>query len=174
MKRRSLILFLLALAACDPAALRPDVPDRDTAERVPVSLQLGVAPLENGTPGTKTDYEPDLDGGADWREIRNVALMQFEWVDDDPANVLQAQLVGQKQYFDHWSATGLEVGENFTLVKSTRKNTVLAFANLSKDDISFPVGTTLGSFLKSRNADTIDELADLWYADGDDRYLRSR
>ena len=182
MKRRSLILFLLALAACNPEALSPDGPsssagsschsERSEESLVPVSLQLGVAPLENGTPGTKTDYEPDLDGGADWREIRNVALMQFEWVDDDPANVLQAQLVGQKQYFDHWSATGLEVGENFTLVKSTRKNTVLAFANLSKDDISFPVGTTLGSFLKSRNADTIDELADLWYADGDDRYLR--
>ena len=172
MKRTSIIAFLLALAACNPAALRPDGPERGEGESVSVALHLGVAPLDPGTPGTKVDREPDLDGGADWQEIRNVALMQFEWVDDDPDHVLQAQLVGQKQYFDHWSSTGLEVGENFALVKSDRKNTVLAFANIAKDDISFPVGTTLGSFLEGMNASTIDGLDDIWYTAGDDRYLR--
>ncbi len=100
MKRTSIIAFLLALAACNPAALRPDGPERGEGESVSVALHLGVAPLEPGTPDTKVDREPDLDGGADWQEIRNVALMQFEWVDDDPDHVLQAQLVGQKQYFD--------------------------------------------------------------------------
>ena len=172
MKRTSIIAFLLALAACNPAALRPDGPERGEGESVSVALHLGVAPLDPGTPDTKVDREPDLDGGADWQEIRNVALMQFEWVDDDPDHVLQAQLVGQKQYFDHWSATGLEVGENFALVKSDRKNTVLAFANIAKDDISFPVGTTLGSFLEVMNASTIDGLDDIWYIAGEDRYLR--
>ena len=172
MKRTTIIAFLLALTACNPAALRPDGPGRGEGEPVSVALHLGVAPLDPGTPDTKTDWEPDLDGGADWQEIRNVALMQFEWVDDDPDHVLQAQLVGQKQYFDHWSATGLEVGENFALVKSERKNTVLAFANISKDDISFPVGTTLGSFLEGMNASTIDGLSDVWFTAGEDRYLR--
>ena len=172
MKRTSIIAFLLALAACNPAALRPDGPERGEGESVSVALHLGVAPLDPGTPDTKVDREPDLDGGADWQEIRNVALMQFEWVDDDPDHVLQALLVGQKQYFDHWSETGLEIGENFALVKSDRKNTVLAFANIAKDDISFPVGTTLGSFLEGMNASTIDGLDDIWYTAGDDRYLR--
>ena len=97
MKRTSIIAFVLALAACNPAALRPDGPERGEGESVSVALHLGVAPLDPGTPDTRVDREPDLDGGADWQEIRNVALMQFEWVDDDPDHVLQAQLVGQKQ-----------------------------------------------------------------------------
>lgn len=168
MKRQYLILSLLLLAACRAEKLPQDRP----LELVPVSLHLGVTPLEDGTPLSKADYEPDLDGGADWQEIRNVALMQFEWVDDNPDNVLQAQLVGQKQYFDHWSATGLEVGENFALVKSSRKNTILVLANIDKDDISFPVGTTLGSFLDGMNASLIPDLDGVWYTVGEDRYLR--
>lgn len=153
---------LLTLCACTSSALSPEPDGPGKEERVPVSLRLS----------TKSDFEPDLDGAAQWQEIRNVAMMQFEWVDDDPANVLDAALVGQKQYFDHWSETGLDAGENFSLVKSSRKNTVFVFANISQNDLSFPVGTTMGSFLEKMNATTIDDLSGLWYTVGTDRYLR--
>ncbi len=65
---------LLTLCACTPSALSPEPDGPGKEDRVPVSLRVS----------TKSDFEPDLDGAAQWQEIRNVAMMQFEWVDDDP------------------------------------------------------------------------------------------
>ena len=49
-------MFLLAaLCACNPAALMPG----DERPAVGVDLSLAIAPIEDATPGTKTDYEPD-------------------------------------------------------------------------------------------------------------------
>ena len=71
----ALALFLAAACTRDPSFADP------TGESghilVPVSLNLAVAPDEPGTPGTKTDYEPDgapLDPASG---IKTVQILQF-------------------------------------------------------------------------------------------------
>lgn len=165
--------LLLFLVACNPSELDPSGPREGDRPVVEVGLALDVASLEPGMPGTKTDYEPDLDGGVSLSEVKSILLLQFEWQDEDYHN---AKLVGQQQFFDHWP---LNVGENFALVSSSAKNTVFVVANVPGPLPTITVGTTLGSFMSNQNNSLIEALDDvdgggIWYVPGGgpDRYLR--
>jgi len=175
MKRNPVIslLLLVALCACNPAALTPG----NERPAVGVNLSLSIAPVEDATPGTKTDYEPDYwssltDAGeraaAIAASVKTVLLLQFEWTDDTAAD---ARLIGQ-HFVGDWAT------RKPALLPSDKKNTILVIANVP-GKLPLPVGTTLGAFLEDRNYSLIDRLDDLsgngiWYSPngGTDRYLR--
>ena len=169
MKRFSLIFLALLSYACTPEVLTPDSPSDPPREPVPVSLSLTAAPLEGEALATKADLES---------QIKSVGLVQFEWIDDDPAHVLQARMVS-RQYFDHYPLVEAD-GENFALVSSNRKNTVLVIANAREVDLSFGMEEgaeeqpTFDEILTRQNATLLatPSLDDLWYSDGADNYLR--
>ena len=167
------LLLLAALCACNPAALTPG----DGRPAVGVDLSLSIAPIEDATPGTKTDYEPDYwssiaDAGeraaAVAASVKTVLLLQFEWTDAEASDAL---LVGQ-HFVSDWAT------QKPVLLPSDKKNTILVIANVP-GKLPLPFGTTLGAFLESRNYNLIDGLDDLsgrgvWYSPngGTDRYLR--
>ena len=87
------LLLLAALCACNPAALTPG----DGRPAVGVDLSLSIAPIEDATPGTKTDYEPDYwssiaDAGeraaAVAASVKTVLLLQFEWTDAEASDAI--------------------------------------------------------------------------------------
>lgn len=188
MMGKRLILFLpFLLAACTQLDRVPGTAG-DAGDRtlVPVSLTLEVPPMSCGTQDTKADvlHEPDEDhltGDALLAEVKSLTLLQFEWQDDDP---LTARLVGW-QYVDDY-ASFLAAGESFSLVASTRRNTIWVVANTRgrvpyvPDDPDDPEGpTTFGGFLERQNYSVLDDAMggeDVWYsleAGGDrHRYLR--
>lgn len=169
MKRFCLIFLALLSYACAPDPLAPGSAQNSPREPVPVSLALAVAPLDGNDAPTKATREA---------QIKSVGLVQFEWIDDDPAHVLQAKMVG-RQYFDHYPLNDAS-GENFALVASDRKNTVLVIANIREEDLSFGMEEgavelpTLGEILAGQNATLLStpSLDDLWYSSGGDKYLR--
>ena len=159
-------LLLAGLAACTPLA--PEAPGEDRP-LVEVGLSLAVAPVEDGTagaaPATKADHEAA--GGS---SVKTVAVLQFEWRDDDPAH---AQLINQQ--FLRASAIG-----NAPLALPNTKNTIVAVANVPGKLPLLP-GLRFGEFLDNYNYSLIaapdDPVAGVWYspdptASDPDRYLR--
>jgi len=169
MKRFYSILLTVLLCACTPDVLTPESSQDSPREPVPVFLSLAAAPLEGETLATKADQES---------QIKSVGLVQFEWIDDDPAHVLQAKMVS-RQYFDHYPLVEAD-GENFALVSSNRKNTVLVIANIREVDLSFGMEEgaeeqpTFEEILTRQNATLLPtpSLDDLWYSSDGDNYLR--
>ncbi len=181
--RSSISAFLLALMmACNPQTLTPDtLPSGAERERVPVSLSLSVAPIDDlATKAGETYHEPEQTAEADENQIRTVTLLQFEWPEGDHPDPRGAVLVGW-QYFDHWPLDDA-TNEHFALVASGRKNTIVVVANTDgrvpfvPDDPNDPQGvTTFGNFVDRQNNRLLDEdlwAADVWYRRGDDCYLR--
>ena len=167
----ALALFLAAACTKDPSFADPTGGSGHVL--VPVSLNLAVAPDEPGTPGTKTDYEPDgapLDPAS---EIKTVQILQFV---EDAAGV--QRWTGIPLFFDHWP---LASGENVTLVATSRPCTVFVIAN-TWGPIPLTTGVSLDDFLTGENCDLIDGLDNLtgsgiWYSPNPtdatpDRYLR--
>lgn len=136
-------------------------------ELVPVNLSLTIAPEEDGTPATKTDYEPDASGYNAAEAIKTLLLLQFEW--RDAVNRDAAKLISQQF---------VQYGDPVSLVTSSAKNTVFVVANAwGKAHVA--IGTTLGTFLEGENCNQLNSLDEItgkgiWYSPngGTDKYLR--
>ena len=176
-------VFLLAiLAACTRLEDSPDGPGNDR-ETAPVPIYLAVAPTEEGTPGTKVDYEPDYWGAitdegekaaAIAASIKTITVLQFEKdkTGDDYTRV------GNQVSYD-WP---LAAGENIALVTSSRENIIFVIANATdpgSETLRLAGNISLSSFLAKQNGNllsTLDALdgTGIWYTQngGVDKYLR--
>ena len=167
---RLIILILLSTlwvaVSCSHEEWGPATEDAsDNLERVPVTLQLSVDELVNGTPETKTTQEPDVSGVTSDSQIKNFVVLQFDGIDSD------APVMGGQAYFDHWPLNpASDPNDKLTLVASDHPNTVVVLANTFRR-VSITSSTTLGSFLE-QGYTTINDLSGVFTtADGDD-YLR--
>ena len=160
--RTAWLLALTVMAACTRSELEPE-----SRSFVPVTLNLSVLPVEDGTPGTKVDYEPDVDGYSTATAIKTLLIMQFEW--QDAVNRDAAQLISQQF---------VQYGDPVSLVTSSAKNTIFVVANAwGKAHVA--IGTTLGTFLAGENCNLLNSLDEItgkgiWYSPngGTDKYLR--
>ena len=107
---------ILAAAFSCSTEILPDSLSESAGDRVPVTLSLDVAALEDGTPETKTMQDPDIDGVTSNSQIANVVVLQFN------GTASNAPLVGGQVYFDHWPLIG---DEKLTLVASGEEQTVV-------------------------------------------------
>lgn len=174
----SILLAVFLLAGCTRLGDSPDGPGNDR-ETVPVPIYLAVAPTEEGTPGTKVDYEPDTwgDGGAA-NAIKTFTILQFEKDNDDPADHGYTRVGNQICY--GWP---LQAGENIALVTSPRQNIIFVIANATapgEQTIPLSGSVSLADFLKSENASLLSSMdaldgTGIWYSPdgtGANRYLR--
>lgn len=162
--RTALLLALMVMAACTHSELEPE-----SRSFVPVTLNLSVLPVEDGMPGTKVDYEPDVDGYNTAAAIKTLLLLQFEWQDEDNRDA--ARLIS-KQFIPD-GAPG-----KARLLASKAKNTLLIVAN-AWGEAPVAIGTTLGTFLEKENCNLLNSLNEMtgkgiWYSPngGTDKYLR--
>lgn len=176
-------VFLLAmLAAC--TRLEDSLSGQaNEGETVHVPISLAVAPTEEGTPGTKVDYEPDYWGAitdegekaaAIAASIKTITVLQFEKdkTGDDYTRV------GNQVCYD-WP---LAAGENIALVTSSRENIIFVIANATdpgSETLRLAGNISLSSFLAKQNGNllsTLDALdgTGIWYTQngGADKYLR--
>jgi len=165
MKKHTIFTFiliagsaLLAAVSCNRA--EPEYMPEDNLARVPVTLNLGVQPMDSGTPETKTIMEPDYSVSSN-DQIANFVILQFNGVTPS------AQLVGGQLYFDHWP---LSSEEKVTLVASETPNTVIVLAN-TFGNIAVNNNVALGTFLEN-DFTTISSLAGILTTSSGDDYLR--
>ena len=163
------LLAVLMLVGCTRLGDSPVGPTNDGCELVPVTLSLAIVPEENGTPDTKVDYEPDIDGYNTDAAVKTLLLLQFEWQDED--NREAARLISKQFIPDGTPAKA-------KLLASKAKNTILVVANVW-GEAPVAIGTTLGTFLERENCNLLNSLDEMtgkgiWYSPngGVDKYLR--
>ena len=152
---------ILAAAFSCSTEILPDSLSESAGDRVPVTLSLDVAALEDGTPETKTMQDPDIDGVTSNSQIANVVVLQFN------GTASNAPLVGGQVYFDHWPLIG---DEKLTLVASGEEQTVVVLAN-TFGRLSLISGLTLGTFLE-QDYTTIATLSSVYTTSAGDDFFR--
>ena len=169
--RAALLLALLAACTRLEDAL-PGPANEEEAVHVPISL--AVAPVEDGMPGTKVDYEPEAPGYDASAAIKTITVLQFE---KDAEGDGYTRVGNQVCY-----AWPLVAGESVSLVASSRENIIFVIANATAPGIGtlrLADHISLGDFLAKQNGNQLSALGSLdgtgiWYTPdgGSNRYLR--
>lgn len=156
-----------------------DTSNDDGLLRVPVTLQLEIATIEEGTPGTKSIMEPDyMDPDSPTYtddQISNIVILQFN------GTTSSAPLVGGQKYIGHWPLhpnpldPEYDADDVVMLVASPTPNTVVVLANTNTTEAQSIIssGSTLGSFLESaENYSVLATSAGIFMNDGGNQFLR--